>query len=47
MQKTMQKDARNANDNLKDLNKDIDELKKKIRDNEQKLVALGGTVAGI
>ena len=41
------KNARKAMDKLNDLNKDIDELKKKIKEDEQKLVSLGGTVQGI
>jgi len=41
------KDARKAADKLSDLNKDIDELKKKILSDEQKLAALGGAVAGV
>ena len=38
------KDARKAADKLEGLTKDIDELKKKIRDDEQKLSILGGSV---
>ena len=38
------KDARKASDKLEGLTKDIDELKKKIRDEEQKLSILGGGV---
>lgn len=38
------KDARKASDKLDGLTKDIDELKKKIRDDEQKLSILGGAV---
>lgn len=38
------KDARKASDKLDGLTKDIDELKKKIRDDGQKLSLLGGAV---
>lgn len=40
------KKARKAIDKLDDLNKDIENLKKKIANDEQKLVALGGSVSG-
>ena len=38
------KDARKASDKLDGLTKEIDELRKKIRDDEQKLSILGGAV---